>query len=41
LSARIVPVPRDVTTGDGSPFHRKLTEILRQAAAVFCARGYH
>ncbi len=24
-----------------SPFDRKLDEILRQAAAVFCARGYH
>jgi AcrR family transcriptional regulator len=41
LSARIVEARRDVTNGDGSQFHRKLAEILRQAAAVFCARGYH
>jgi AcrR family transcriptional regulator len=41
LSARIVQVPRHLTTGDGSQYDRKLAEILRQAAAVFCARGYH
>ena len=41
MSPRIVQLRRDVTTGDGSPFQRKLTDILRQAAAVFCARGYH
>jgi len=32
---------RHATTGNGSQFDRKLEEILRQAAAVFCARGYH
>ncbi len=32
---------RHVTTRDSSQFDRKLGEILRQAAAVFCARGYH
>jgi AcrR family transcriptional regulator len=29
------------TTRNGSQFDRKLAEILRQAAAVFRARGYH
>lgn len=32
---------RHVTTSNGNQFDRKLEEILRQAAAVFCARGYH
>jgi AcrR family transcriptional regulator len=41
LSARNVQVRRHVTTDDGSQYDRKLGEILRQAAAVFCARGYH
>jgi AcrR family transcriptional regulator len=40
LSPR-VPVRRQPTTGNGSHYDRKLAEILRQAAAVFCARGYH
>jgi AcrR family transcriptional regulator len=38
LSARTVQVRRH---GDGNQYDRKLAEILRQAAAVFCARGYH
>ncbi len=33
--------PRRVTNRDVSQFDRKLGEILRQAAAVFCVRGYH
>jgi len=41
LSIRIVQVRRHVTTGDGSQYRRKMGEILRQAAAVFCTRGYH
>jgi AcrR family transcriptional regulator len=41
LSTRIVQVRRHVTTGDGSQYRRKMGEILRQAAAVFCTRGYH
>ena len=41
MSTRIVQVRRHVTTGDGSQYRRKMGEILRQAAAVFCARGYH
>ena len=41
MSARIVQVRRYVTNGDGSQYDRKLAEILRQAAAVFCTRGYH
>ena len=35
---------RKETNGQGrdlTPFDRKLDEILRKAAAVFCARGYH
>jgi AcrR family transcriptional regulator len=41
LNGRIVQVRRHLTTGDGNQYDRKLGEILRQAAAVFCARGYH
>jgi len=41
LGARILQVRRHLTTGDGSQYGRKLAAILRQAAAVFCARGYH
>jgi hypothetical protein len=26
---------------DSNHYDRKLDEILRQAAAVFCTRGYH
>jgi len=41
LNGRIVQVRRHVITGDGNQYDRKLGEILRHAAAVFCARGYH
>jgi AcrR family transcriptional regulator len=41
LSSRIIQVEPHLTTGDGSQYDRKLAAILRQAAAVFCARGYH
>ncbi len=30
-----------LSSGSSDHFDRKLDEILRRAAAVFCARGYH
>ena len=41
MSSHIIQIRRHVATSDGSQYDRKLAEILRQAAAVFCARGYH